>query len=409
MSLLDHVWMVMTELGPWLIVGAVISGLLHGLLPSGFVRRHLQGRFAVLKAVVLGIPLPLCSCGVIPAGVGLKRDGASDGAAVGFLTATPQTGVDSILVSAGMLGLPFALMKVFAALVTGLVSGHLVDWTGGGAEADDAADVSCAVDTEQGRTIADMWAHGVDMVRMIWRWLVFGIVASAAIGVWLPPGALADLGMGSGAAAFAWVLVASVPLYVCATASVPIAAALVAGGLPTGAALVFLMAGPATNVATLGAVWRAFGGRVLAIYLGTLIAGSVAFGLAFEWIAGSLGFAALASADPHAAHQIAWWQTAGAVILAAALLWFAFEELRALVGRMGAVMHTTDQTITIGVKGMTCGGCSSRLERVLNRDEAIDSARVLLDEERAEISGGVSVDRVVELIEGAGFEAVRSS
>ena len=105
---LSALWAVLTELAPWLLLGAVVAGLLHGLLPPGFVQRQLQGRAGVAKAVLLGVPLPLCSCGVIPTGIGLKEDGASDGAAIGFLTATPQTGVDSVLVSAGLLGWPFA-------------------------------------------------------------------------------------------------------------------------------------------------------------------------------------------------------------------------------------------------------------------------------------------------------------
>ncbi|MCB9682994.1 MAG: permease [Alphaproteobacteria bacterium] len=118
--MVDAVWQILLELAPWLLLGAVVSGLLHALLPEGFVHRQLTGVWGVPKAVALGVPLPLCSCGVIPAGVGLKRDGASDGAAVAFLIATPQTGVDSILVSASFLGWPFALFKVGAAAVTAL-------------------------------------------------------------------------------------------------------------------------------------------------------------------------------------------------------------------------------------------------------------------------------------------------
>ncbi len=406
MSYLDHLLMVLGELAPWLLLGAAVSGLLHGLLPEGFVARHLQGKGGVAKAVFLGVPLPLCSCGVIPAGVGLKRDGASDGAAVGFLTATPQTGVDSVLVSAGLLGLPFALMKVVAALVTGLVSGWLVDAT-----APDQAVVTPATPSHAShsdRSWRGMAAHAVDMVRMIWRWLVFGVLLSAALGAWLPPGTLA--GLGSGLWAFVLVLLASVPLYVCATASVPIAAALVASGLPTGAALVFLMAGPATNVATLGAVWRGFGGRVLAIYLATLVLGSVGFGLAFDVLAEAVGFAALAGPDPHAHHgPMPWWREGSAVVLVLGLAWFAVEDVRALWARWRSTMTTqasTDETpvVSVSVAGMTCNGCTSRLERVLQREAGVTAVTVSLDDARAEVRGAVSRERVLELIEQAGFE-----
>ena len=118
--MIQAMWEVLLSLAPWMLLGMAIAGILHVALPRGFVRRHLGGRGGVAKAVALGVPLPLCSCGVIPAGLGLKRDGASDGAAVGFLISTPQTGVDSILVSASFLGWPFALFKVLAATITGL-------------------------------------------------------------------------------------------------------------------------------------------------------------------------------------------------------------------------------------------------------------------------------------------------
>src|SRR5690606_154518 len=126
--------------------------------------------------------------------------------------------------------------------------------------------------------------HSIDIVRSIWGWLVFGIVVSAALTTFVPTETMGELAAAAGPWALVAVLLISVPLYVCATASVPIAAALVAGGFPAGAALVFLMAGPATNVATIGAVYRAFGRRILTIYLGTIVLGSLALGWAFESI-----------------------------------------------------------------------------------------------------------------------------
>ena len=231
-------WQVLLELSPWLLLGAGIAGLLHGLLPRNFVHRQLSGRAGVLKAVLVGVPLPLCSCGVIPTGLGLKKDGASDGAAVGFLVSTPQTGVDSILVAAAFLGWPFALFKVAAAGVTGIVGGWLTEALGG----DPGRPPATA--TDQGRpSLGAMFAHGAEMLRTIWRWLLFGVLVSAALTVYVPPDGLAGLGAGGGLLAMLAMLLVSLPLYVCATASVPIAAALVAGGMPVGAARVFLMAG----------------------------------------------------------------------------------------------------------------------------------------------------------------------
>ena len=125
-----HTWSISQELAPWLLLGLAVAGLLHVLLPTGFVLRHLGGgRFSsVVKAALVGVPLPLCSCGVIPAALGLRKDGAGKGASVSFLISTPQTGIDSIAVTASMLGLPFALFKVISAFLMGIVGGTLVNF-----------------------------------------------------------------------------------------------------------------------------------------------------------------------------------------------------------------------------------------------------------------------------------------
>jgi uncharacterized membrane protein YraQ (UPF0718 family)/copper chaperone CopZ len=403
-AVLAEVWSVMLELSPWLLLGALVAGLLHGLLPPGFVQRQLRGRSGVLKAVALGVPLPLCSCGVIPAGLGLKQDGASDGAAIGFLTATPQTGVDSMLVSASFLGWPFALWKVGAALITGVVSGALTDAAVGSSAVPVAAPRQAGGPRPGPRAMLD---HSVDMIRMIWRWLVFGVVVSALISTFLPADAFAGLSGAGTVASFAAVLLISVPLYVCATASVPIAAALVAAGLPTGAALVFLMAGPATNVATLGAVWRGFGRRAVAVYLGTIIVGSVAFGLLYEAVVGPL-----VGSTGRVHDHTTWWATAAALVLTGMLAWFAGEDARAWIARRRMVMAGSPDRVApqppreIAVGGMTCNGCASRLERVLLKTEGVTGATVSFDDGRAVVAGAATAAAVRAAIEGAGFDVL---
>ena len=172
-------WQVLLELAPWLLLGAAIGGMLHVALPASFLRRQLSGRSGVLKAVGLGVPLPLCSCGVIPVGLQLKKSGASDGAVVAFLISTPQTGADSILVSASMLGWPFAIFKLVSAAVTGIVGGWLTD-----ASAKSATAPLPMVDLQEplpGNRLAALVSHGLELLHSIWGWLVFGVLVSAAI------------------------------------------------------------------------------------------------------------------------------------------------------------------------------------------------------------------------------------
>lgn len=394
--MLNAIWGVLLELAPWLLLGAAIAGALHVLLPENFIHRHLQGRWGVLKAVGLGVPLPLCSCGVIPAGLGLKRDGASNGASVGFLISTPQTGVDSILVSASFLGWPFALFKVISAAVTGIAGGLLADRVAP-SEPIVLTPETPTADSAKPSGVRPMVTHAVEILRTIWAWLVFGILVSAAITVFVPKSALVGLAAYGGILAALVVLAISTPLYVCATASVPIAAALVNAGLPTGAALVFLMAGPATNVATIGAIYRGFGARTLAVYLGTIIIGSIGFGLGFDFLLGATATHAVAHDGHHS-----WWAVASAIVLLALLTWFAVDDAKTWWRRRSAGTAQS-ATIVISVDGMTCGGCVKRLESALLKADGVESAVVTLEPGSAAVSGSIDEQALRELIIATGY------
>ena len=400
LMLLTNIWAVLVELAPWLLLGAAVSGLIHVLLPADFVRRHLTGRGSITKAVVLGVPLPLCSCGVIPAGLGLKKDGASDGAAVGFLISTPQTGVDSVLVAAAFLGWPFALFKVAAAAITGMTGGLLTEYFGG--ETKPWGEPTEHETAAHGRDFKAGLIHAEDLIRSIWGWLAFGVLVSAMITTFVPTDGLATVADWGPIVAMLVMLLVSLPLYVCATASVPIAASLVAGGMPTGAALVFLMAGPATNVATIGAIMRAFGGRILALYLGTIIVGSVGLGLIYDAYLPTTLTAAVAH-GPHTA----WWAVASALILALLLARYAIGDLmRWFSKRKVSNTASTDSRVVIGVEGMTCGGCVASLERALRAAEGVDLVSVSLEPGQAIVEGALDEAAVAALIQGAGYTAV---
>jgi uncharacterized membrane protein YraQ (UPF0718 family)/copper chaperone CopZ len=400
MAFLLEVWRVLLELAPWLLVGAGVAGLMHGLLPDNFIRQHLSGRGGVLKAVALGVPLPLCSCGVIPAGLGLKKDGASDAASIGFLISTPQTGVDSVLVSAAFLGWPFALFKVGSAFITGAIGGWLTGAAGGEVKLL-SSDAAASESAHAQKGLRGMVAHAMDLLQAIWGWLVVGVLVSAAISLWVPPSIFLGLGELGGVLTMLAVLLISLPMYVCATASVPIAAALVAGGMPAGAALVFLMAGPATNVATIGAVHRGFGLRVLSIYLGTIIVGSVGLGLAFDAVLPSAGQVVHAHSD-----HSSWWAVASTVLLLAVMARFAVQDLRRWWAARQLRQGPMAGSVEVGVQGMTCSGCVSRLEKVLQQAPGVDKVVVTLEPGRAIVSGSVDADAVAALVDQAGFSAV---
>jgi len=388
----------MLELSPFFLLGMLVAGVLHVILPRDFVRKQLTGRFGVLKAVALGVPLPLCSCGVIPAGLGLKRDGASNGASLGFLISTPQTGVDSILVSASFLGWPFALFKVMAAAITGFVGGLLADRVPQDTTWESDLSEAAAGDESDARNLRAMFEHAHELLASIWRWLVFGIVVSALINTFLPVGTMAIFADAGPLVAGLLVLLVSLPLYVCATASVPIAAALVSNGMPVGAALVFLMAGPATNVATIGAIYRGFGRSQLALYLGILIVGSLGFGLLFD-----LGISNL-SVEQHV-HQEAhrtWWAIASAILLTVLISRLAIQDLlRFLRSRFGG---GSGPTIDVDVDGLSCGACERKVEKALLALDGVSSASVTRSPDRARIVGTASREAIERAITDAGYQ-----
>ena len=389
--MLDAVWQVWLQLSPWLLLGAAAAGLLHVLLPRDFARRQFRGLAGVGKAVALGVPLPLCSCGVIPAGLGLKKDGASDGAAVGFLISTPQTGVDSLLVSASFLGWPFTIFKCVSALLMGLVGGAATE-----ALHTDSDGIARLDEASAPQSTVGFFEHMVDVIRPIWKWIVFGVVASAAITVWIPPGVIAGWSNVHPAIAGLAALAIALPLYVCATASVPIAAALIAQGMPTGAALVFLMAGPATNIATIGAVKRAFGGRVLSVYLATVVIGSV--GLAYVYDA-FIPFEALGGLTHE--HGSPWWAWASALVLAGLFVYFILDDTRNAWRRR--TTSTGSAVVTLEVDGLTCNNCVRKLERALREADGVTSAVVTLEPSQATVEGSAIPADLEAVVRATGY------
>jgi uncharacterized membrane protein YraQ (UPF0718 family)/copper chaperone CopZ len=410
-------WQILCELAPWLLLGMLLSGLLHAFLPTDFIRREFRGIAGTVKAVLLGVPLPLCSCGVVPAGIGLKNQGASDGASVGFLISTPQTGIDSILVSASFFGWPFAIFKMLLAAITGVAGGILADLpsrhdTDSPDKFTNTPADSLNVINDQNTTRAvpsdpwwqKVWDHGFEILQSIWIWLVIGMLLSAAINVWVPTAWLAGIsGLGI-FPAMLLMLAISIPMYVCATASVPIAAALVQGGLDPATALVFLMAGPATNVATIGAIRTRFGNRTTAIYLITLIVGS----MLGAWLFSELLLASTPDGHVHLHHHVNWFSQLCALILLTMIGWCAWIQFGQKELRENPLSESHGPLIQIGVDGMHCQSCVARLEKALKRVANIEAVRVDLAAETVTVQGDVLVHELHQTIADAGF-SVRES
>ncbi len=285
-------WGTIAEMSPYLLFGFFVAGLLSVLVSQQLVEKHLGGRglWPLLKASLFGVPLPLCSCGVIPVSMSLHKHGASKGSTIAFLLSTPQTGVDSIFVTLSLLGPVYAVFRPVAALITGLVGGTLVDvFEQGGKDQKKPAEKctdECCSDEKTGRIVKGLKYGFVTLPRDIGKAMLLGLAIAAFISALVPDGYFAEK-LGTGIFAMVVMMFLGIPVYVCATASVPVAAALILKGLTPGSALVFLMTGPATNAASFITIWKALGRTTAIIYLATVSGCALLGGILLDLLATS--------------------------------------------------------------------------------------------------------------------------
>lgn len=325
-------WHLTLSMAPYLLLGFLIAGLLYAFVPGATFSRHLsrKGWRSVRNATLLGIPLPLCSCGVLPTTVSLRRSGASRGACTAFLISTPQTGVDSILATYSLLGPVFALLRIVVALITGILGGLLTDFV----FRNEAVSASRAIENEASEKIgfcakmkrAFSYAFG-ELLQDVGRWLVVGLLVAALVTVFVPADFFAFL-QDRPLLGMLGVLLVAVPMYVCATGSIPIALSLMLKGMSPGTAFVLLMAGPAINAASMLVVGRAFGRKQMLVYMFSVVAGAILSGLLIDTFIPSSYFMPESLASASACYDcsednVSWW-----TILSGLL--FAFLLLRAL-------------------------------------------------------------------------------
>lgn len=395
-------WATAADLAPSLFVGLAVAGILHVLVKRESIFRHIgrPGFASTLKAAVFGVPLPLCSCGVLPAALALRKDGASRGATVSFLASTPQTGVDSIAATWGMLGWPVALAKMLAALVAGVVSGTLVDRS----EPDVIGGVSTTSceSPEKGSVVFRAWNYSFNTILGdIWAWLLLGVAVSAVIFTVVSPGQLAEYPALGGFSGLLAALLFGLPLYVCSVASVPIAAAMIHAGFPPGAALVFLMAGPATNAATMGAIRKALGKQAFSAYLVTIVVVSLGAGLLLDNITIPAGGTAGTSFE----EGVSLWKSIAAGLFFAALAVHALRGLKRVVN--GMVNSSEQGSVVLDVSGMTCGKCVSHVKKALEGLAGVRSVTVTLLPGSAVIEPdeGFNPCAAVAAVNESGYEA----
>lgn len=396
-------WLVLGQMAPYLLLGFLVAGVLSVCISPAWVERHLgrRGLGPVVKASLFGVPLPLCSCGVIPVAASIHRHGASRSATTAFLLSTPQTGVDSIAVTYAMLGPVLAIYRPVAALLTGLIGGGLVQLfdpsdaageTGGKEGSKPAARTEpCCEESPSHNIVFRALYYGfVTLPRDIGVALLVGVVIAGALAVLVPEDELKPY-LGYGLPSILLMMVVGVPIYVCATASVPIAAGFIHMGASPGAALAFLIAGPATNAATFTTLWKLLGRRTAVLYLATVAISAIVGGVLLDWVIPNpetaipqLGF------HEHTPDGAGWLTHTWAVAL---LLVMALSS-RVMAGRHRHHPESEEdavapagQRIELSITGMTCSHCVQSVHRALAECDGVRSAEVDLSGGHATVTG----------------------
>jgi len=393
------------EVSIYLLFGFLMAGVLHVLFPESIIRRHL-GRnsfYSVIKSTLFGIPIPLCSCGVVPVAASLKRSGASKGATISFLIATPQVGADSFMITFSLLGWIFGLFRIAASLITSMIAGIIVNIISGHSRSQPGESPSNGTSDENfGLRLRSMFDYiEYDLMGSIANALLVGIITAGIIGVLIPDGFFEKY-MGSDFISMLLMLIAGIPMYVCASASTPIAASLVMKGISPGAALVFLLTGPATNAVTISTVIKILGKRSTAVYLAAIAVVSLGLGYLLNILAARYGFHQIILLDQQEMLP-GWLKVFGSIMLALMLGWYYLETK--ILNRTRREKDMGESKICLDVQGMTCMHCAGNVKKAVESVAGISNVSVDLDGKTVsfEAEEGVDTEKVKGAIVGAGY------
>lgn len=413
---MQQIFNLINEMSPFLLLGFFLAGLMHAFIPGRVYSRHLGGRNfrSVFYGALFGVPLPLCSCGVIPTAMSLRKAGASKGATTSFLIATPETGVDSIAATYSLLGLPFAILRPIAAFCNALLGGWLINKFADDDRVADSsvADAGCSCGCEKSEEKTSFWSRMgealsfgfVEMMQDIGKWLVVGLLVAGLITILVPDDFFAMF-RGNTQLSMLLVLAISIPMYICATGSIPIAAALMMKGLTPGSALVMLMAGPACNMASILVINKVMGRKTLVLYLTSIIAMAIFWGhvvdylMPAEWFRTSVVGAVCCHEE-----ATSWFRIACSVVLAVLL----FNAL--VICRHHTHSHSRDHQIsnnstmkTYHIEGMNCNHCSMAAQKAIEGVEGVTSVTVDLMKKEAYVEGSALPEAICKAVEEVGF------
>lgn len=412
-DLLKEFAVIFIEMSPYILLGIFFVAVFNLFISKSFVAKHTGANsiVSVIKAALFGVPLPLCSCGVIPTSVFLSKSGASKPAVVSFLISTPQTGVDSIIATYGMMGPVFAIFRPIAAFLMGIIGGIATIVLGKEKQKENTSNNFTFEEFEPpNRTIAKVrnslrYAF-VEFIDDISLQFVVGLLVAALISFFVPDDFFAGTFLGNEFLGMLSVMIFAIPMYVCATSSIPIAISLMMKGLSPAVAYVFLVAGPVSNAASIAILSKTIGKRTLGIYILSVAVSSIVFGYALNWIF------EISGTNPHLMmkhfHHHGTEFTTIEYILS---LFFLFLLLSSFYRKNKRRFIKEKTMLESGVRkfkiaGMTCNHCAMNVQQAIKSVEGVEKVEVSLAENTALVEGIFEVDKIKNAVESIGYEFV---
>lgn len=418
---LNEIYILFIEMAPYLMIGLAFVAILNIYMTKEFVKKQIgkDSIWSIFKAALFGVPLPLCSCGVIPTTVYMADSKASKGAVTSFLISTPQTGIDSIIATYGMMGPVFGIFRPISALIMGILGGLFINVTNKERTKPEKKKLSLNVITAPPKMVdskantpfskkakASLKYAFADFLDDIVVEFLIGLVIAGAITYFLPTEFLEGTGLKSGILGMIGMILIGVPMYVCATASIPIAVSLILKGFSPGVAFVFLAVGPATNAASIGILSKSLGKKLITFYLFILILMSIGFGYLLDFIFGYLGVNPQEQLATHAHHDHSSGLIPHEVQIVLAII-FSVLVIASLYRKYFAKYFNQDKAIDnrnyVIVEGMTCNHCVATVTDSLNKVNGIDNIEVDLSSGKAFYSSNLDKSVIQEAVESCGY------
>jgi len=417
-SIFENIWLLFVEIAQYMLLGMSFVALFNFFFKKDLINNHIgKNDFkSIIKSALFGVPLPLCSCGVVPTSVYLSKNGASKPAVIAFLISTPQTGIDSIIATYGMLGPVFAIFRPIAALIMGFVGGIVFLFVNKDNQFDKDSSNEIKFEIEEITPNENIIEKAKKSIKYAyWEFLndistqfLIGLIIAGFISALVPNNFFADTIFQNKLLSMLLIILFSIPLYVCATASIPIAVTMMMKGLSPGIAYAFLVAGPISNAASIAILSKILKKKSLILYLSLVVIMTIIFGFILDWIHYTFNI------NPHLymlhthlhSHNFSLWQYILATIFIGLLSIIFYKKISIKIknyfskGKGGSEMHKYK------VEGMSCSHCVMNVEKAIRSVEGVEDVKVVLAENSAEIKGNYDILKIKNAVDSIGYKFI---